>query len=348
MPTWLVECIVEGHAWLPPDSAPLEYEHPEGLFRLELRNDSVTPPIEQPTLRALLLLDRDQPAVAEDDARAYVRGFLEDLSLVSSCRFRLRHVRRAVDWTKGLTERRCFQINEYADPNIPFSVLHPRLMETIAALHRTDMPARYQKAIRWYATGVAARYQDEQFLYFWFCLEIIRQLAKDRTRVPTKCPQCGTALTCPSCQKEPMHRPWGAEAIEQVVRRHYTGNNVDDFWTVSRDVRNCMLHGDDPERILSGSAYDMGHLVDVVGKVAWAALLSAGRNAVAKAQVTTKLAILETNRLGHGRLVGKVDMTVRSKDPDNPDIDDISLLTASLIVHGHATEDDAGESGTGS
>ena len=108
---------------------------------------------------------------------------------------------------------------------------------------------------------------------------------------------------------------------------------MDELWKVSHDVRNCMLHGDAPDVILDGSAYEMSHLVEFVGKVAWAALLSAGRNAVAQAQVASGFAMLETNRLGHGKLVGRLDMTVGSRDPDNPEIDEMPLMTANLIVH---------------
>jgi hypothetical protein len=124
-----------------------------------------------------------------------------------------------------------------------------------------------------------------------------------------------------------------------LIEKHVKGQPGEFFARID-EVRNRLLHGDDPVDIEQALAFKWHELTDALGKATWAALLSNLVNmTAANAAAPGKLAIADTNTYAHYEMNVITDMSMRVKhaDPANPQIDEFQLpnFKLDLIVKDH-------------
>ena len=114
---------------------------------------------------------------------------------------------------------------------------------------------------------------EEQFELFWFSIETIARSARNKTKVPDRCAMCQEPLYCPNCQKISTHRPYPSQTIRQLFARHVS-NDADRMYRITSSMRHALLHGDRVSRVEAEFDLTLSGLVDIVGKIAWVALLT--------------------------------------------------------------------------
>jgi hypothetical protein len=156
---------------------------------------------------------------------------------------------------------------EHEDPQ-PF--LREDTTQAIERLSEFDMPRAIRRAMRWYRIGVNSTVPDDQFMYFWFALEIIAEFQKSMEKVSDKCPRCQNPLYCQTCETIPVHRPYPKQAIRALLKA--VDKNCDDV-TIERldKTRNSLMHGSTLTEIEDGQPGQ--HVVDVLGRLLWRALI---------------------------------------------------------------------------
>ncbi len=199
-----MECVanyeIKTESSVVADDLVLRIKHPKGLYRARIQNI----PRTVYTTPFLLSLHLYFDAPALDEARDIADGFLADclsmLAFTTGSRFQRHRIRQIVDATpQGMTGMRSLLMwadsIEYEDPQ-PF--LHEDTAQAIERLLEFDIPPAIRRAMRWYRLGINETVPDDQFMNFWFALEIIAESQKSTDKVPDRCPQCQSPLYCES------------------------------------------------------------------------------------------------------------------------------------------------------
>ena len=294
-------------------------------------------------LSAHVILEHDDPLEAADKAETYLHEFLDILAVVTNAFYRMKKRTMIVDWTPGLTNRRCWYFKEFPNPHIPNYALNQDLIDTVSKYATNSIPLDVRLAIGWWARGVAAPYPSEQFQYFWYALEILAEHLKPTTKIATKCAYCQGDLQCPACNKVPLHRPYPKEAIRMIIDKHMR-NDPALFFEKVDGARNRLLHGQKERVIEQETGMKWEALSDNMGKLTWAALLDTLGKITLEATSAehTDLSLIETNTFVHYHMTMRSDLVVgaRHADPFNPQIDEFSLpgLEVNMIVSEHSDE----------
>ena len=113
---------------------------------------------------------------------------------------------------------------------------------------------------------------DDQFVNFWFALEIVAEFQKSTDKVPDKCPKCQSPLYCKSCKTHPVHRPYARQAIRALLK---AADKECDEATIERLVktRNSLMHGSTLKEIEDSLPQPHEQIVDVLGRLLWKALI---------------------------------------------------------------------------
>jgi len=129
--------------------------------------------------------------------------------------------------------------------------------------------------MRWYRLGVNATVPDDQFMNFWFALEIVAEFQKSSEKVSDKCAVCGSPLYCGWCKGHSTHKPYPRQAIRALLKS--VDENCDDAVVKRLDrARNGLMHGSTLEEIEEAgdpSAPPHEHVVNVLGHLVWRSLL---------------------------------------------------------------------------
>jgi len=326
MVRWLTDYEIETHLSI-SDGSRLVYVDPRGLFEVHLTNLRTDPGIDTPLLSAQVILAAEDEDAAVSQSREILKFFLDTLAFVSNTPFGIHQIVRVVDWSPGLSQRNCIQFKGFVGADLPIPALDQRLLETVRALHKTEIRPRLCRALKWFSQGVGSIYLDDQFQYFWFVLELVAELIKDPERVPDLCPKCRAALFCPSCQTTPTHRPFPKQAINQLIDRLVL-DKPDEAFGRFLDVRNKLLHGEEIRDIETALSISMPDVVDEIGQVAWKALLYSFGSAVDGTRD-----FLQVNSYTHKVLRYKCYLIVGAgADPDNPRVEDLPSIQISLIT----------------
>lgn len=158
---------------------------------------------------------------------------------------------------------------QYEDPQ-PF--LREDTARAIERLLEFDMPPAISRAMRWYRLGINGAWPDDQFVYFWFALEVVAEFQKSTDKVPDRCPRCRSPLYCESCETHPVHRPYPRQAIRALLKA--VDNDCDDV-TLERleKTRNSLMHGSTLKEIEDSLPQPHEEIVDVLGRLLWKALI---------------------------------------------------------------------------
>ena len=228
----------------------------------------------------------------------------------------------------------------FPDPNLPQLVLTPELASTVEALLRSDGEQELTQALHWFAAAVSAGPSDEQFELFWFSIETMARHTRDKAKVPDLCPHCREPLYCPKCEANPTHRPYPSQAIQQLFARHVS-DQPDRAYLATSAMRHALLHGDRVSRVEEEHGLTLSQLVDIVAKVARAALLTALGNRAAQ-DGDVRLRFIQPNTFLHYQLGYKMHVSFRTPAGRDPAVDDIPSFNVDLIVR-DVSENSAGD-----
>jgi hypothetical protein len=315
MTRFLSNWEVESDIILPEGTPFLQYSHPAGRYTIFLRN-LASPRLDEGFLSMQLVFDAPSLTQAKSVAEGMAKEFLDFLAFVSNLKARLRSLLHIFNWEPGHGMREALYFTRSAaHDDAPYPALESPLLDTIALLQTHNVPPRLRRALKWFSNGVTSKSPDDQFIYFWFVIELVAQLIKEPSPVPDRCPTCRKELYCPTCLTSPLHRPYPKQAIEQLFVR-YASDDPPQLYTHATTARNMLMHGDDVGSIEAELQIDFPDLVNNLGHLAWISLL----NQFLPVLVNRQPALLRTNQYVYYNLSGRVHLqTAFIPNFDNPD-----------------------------
>lgn len=256
------------------DDLVLRIKHPKGLYRARVQN---IPRLVYTTPFLLSLhLYFDAPIL--DDAQDIADGFLADclnmLAFTTGSRFQRHRIRQIVDAapSKNNGMRSLHMWSEQIEYDDPQPFLREDMARAIERLSEFEIPPAIRRAMRWYRLGINEAVPDDQFVNFWFALEIVAEFQKPTDKVPDKCPQCQSPLYCQSCKMHPVHKPFARQAIRALLKA--ADKECDDA-TIERlfKTRNSLMHGSTLKEIEDSLPQPHEQIVDILGRLVWKALI---------------------------------------------------------------------------
>jgi hypothetical protein len=339
MPKYLANLEVETDLVL-PDSLPfVKYEHPFARYTVFLRNISE----ERGDLTYLsmqLIFEAETVSDSKETAIELAKDFLDYLSYASSLKLRLKSISQVFNWDQpGTPMRECLMFTrKIPHSGAPFPALENKLLETVAMLQAHPADPRLRRVLKWFATAVRAQAPDDQFINFWFVIEIVAQIIKDPTKVPDKCPTCRTALYCGSCNTTPLHRPYPKHSIELLFSRYWKDDPAA-FYQLASEVRNRLMHGDELDAIEGSLGVDFADLVNSLGRLAWGAIL----NQFVKALVDKEPMFLQASQYANMTMSATAHMKIGFvPNFDNPDPAYFPKVDFSVVSRERDADDSTG------
>lgn len=255
------------------DAQVLRIVHPKGRFRARIEN--IPRSVFTTPFLLSLHLYFEAPSLKEcrDVADEMLVECLNMLALTTSSAFQRHRIRQIVDATPQAAGMRdvlmwSAQI-EYEDPQ---PMLSEETVDAVNRLLQVDLPPAIHKAMRWYRLGINATIPDDQFINFWFALEIVAEHRKSTDKVPSKCPKCQAALYCEASGEHPTHKPYPKQAIRSLVDA--VGKDfAEGTFELLDKTRNSLMHGATLKDIENELPEPHEQIVDVLGKMLWRALL---------------------------------------------------------------------------
>ena len=272
-----MECVanyeIKAECSVVADDLILRIRHPKGLYRARIQN--IPRSVYTTPFLLSLHLYFDAPSLDEgqDIAEDLLADCLNMLAFTTGSRFRRHRIRQIVDATPGITGMRSLFMwgdsIEYEDPQ-PF--LREDTTRAIERLLEFDIPPAIRRALRWYRLGINETVPDDQFMNFWFALELVAEYQKSTEKVPSNCPQCRSPLYCESCETHPVHKPYPKQAIRALLKAVDKG--CDDS-TIERldKTRNSLMHGSTLKEIEDSLPQSHEQIVDILGRLLWKALI---------------------------------------------------------------------------
>lgn len=250
----------------------LEWTHPKGLYRVRLKNVPRNT-FDNPFLLSLQLYF-ETPSL--DEAKELVNELVADclnfLAFSTGGGFRVQRIRQIVDATPKCGMRDVLMWGDTIQYEDPQPCIDDQTAKSIGRLLQFDCPPAIRRALRWYRLAVNDTQPDDQFMAFWFALEIIAEHQKTPQKVPDRCPHCRSPLFCETCKTHPEHRPYAKQAIVSLLRA--VDPQCDDSTIELLDKsRNSLMHGSTLREIEESLPDPHEQVVDVLGRLVWRALL---------------------------------------------------------------------------
>lgn len=255
------------------DGRILTVNHPRGLFRAKLRNITRTSYSTPFLLSVHLYFEAESLDDAKDAADERLADFLNFLSLATGGRLKRYRTKKIVQvngesdgmksmlmWGKSI---------DYSDPQ---PMLDNEVVTAIETLLRYDVPSALRRSLDWYRNGVNATLPDDQFMCFWFAVEILAEFNKPTEKVTDKCPVCKGDLYCESCHTHPQHRPYAKQAIRSLLKNTNPDCNEETIELLDK-TRNSLMHGKTLKEIERSLPEPHEQIVDVLGRMLWMALM---------------------------------------------------------------------------
>lgn len=237
----LADFVLTSDLCLPPVTGPLTLNSSNNDFSLVLSNATGETTLDA-VLSAQLIFEADSFENIRTIAQDMLVLALNVLAFTTNRKFKRIALKRVIDWTPGIVERRVLIYHE--TPN--WDQAEPRLdsvfVDTASRLLSMHSGEEQHAAMRWYRRGIEAEGLEDQFSYFWFALEITAQAQKGPEKVASKCPKCRGPLFCEKCNEHPMHRRYPGEAIHQIVERVHP-QNAKKIFEALQLIRHTLMHG---------------------------------------------------------------------------------------------------------
>jgi hypothetical protein len=266
MTRWLGQMEVAAACVMPDGTGEFVHKDPRGRFdaRLAQRESGV--------LDLYLILDAPHFEMASKSFVELATEFLASLSFVTHTAFKMTRPMRIIDWSTGIKLRSHYTFYDYASEKPTLPALDQAYGSAVALLSSVEQPLAIVRAMRWFAHGLDERRPEDQFQCFFFAIELVAQFAKGRLKVPDTCPTCNGALYCRTCEKTPMHRPFAAQAIEQLIARVRPHDSTSAYKALST-ARHALMHGRLVEDFRDDLLTSWSDVVDLAGHVAWEAIV---------------------------------------------------------------------------
>lgn len=344
MTRWRVDHEIKSNMVLVKDEKQIVFHAPDTSHSIYLvtRRGPGKHAADELYLSSHVILDDDDPIEAAERADEYLDQFLETLAVVTSGSYRVKGRTLIVDWTPGLTNRKCFHFKSFPNPHVPGYALSQKLVDTVVKYSAHAIPLDVRLAMSWWARGVAASLPHDQFQYFWYALEILAEHLKPTTKVATTCPHCQGELHCKSCDIVPLHRPYPKQAIRMVIEK-YVKDDPHQFFDKVDKARNKLLHGEDREQVEQDLGLPWEDLSNGLGKVTWFTLLDALSRQIRKeSSEHPKVDLIHVRSYPHSHVVMQTDLIIGSNhaNPADPQIDEFMLpgLEIDMIVSEHEND----------
>lgn len=329
MPRWLMKFEVEAHLGVVAGVPRLILRHPKGHYEVQLENHQMQPGMEVPLLNAYLLFEADTIEAADLLGEKLMKQFLDFLAFTTGSRFRVKRPLCLFDWTTGVQERHGYVYRYFPDPGLPQLVLSDRLVPALELLLASDDEPDLMQALHWFSVGVSAGPSDEQFELFWFAIETLARYSGSKDKVPDLCARCREPLFCRKCDEVSTHRPYPSQAIRQLFVRHVS-NDPERAFRLSSTMRHALLHGDEVAKVEQENGVTLSQLVDVVGKLAWVALLDALVRRTAEDRV--QVGLIQPTTFLHHRVAFKAHVGIQTPVDREPAFSDLPNFEVDLIV----------------
>lgn len=263
---------IESEMSVVSDDLVLKLQHPNGHFQARIRN-ILRDDYSKPFLLSLqLTFEAPNLNEANDIASEKLSEFLNIFAFVTGAGVRRYRTKHIVDCTPLSGMRECLVWADSVGHENPEPFLDERIIASMETLLRFHSPAAVQRALRWYRIGIRDGVPEDQFQYFWFALEILAEHQKASEKVADKCPRCRTPLYCEACKTNPTHRPYAKQAIRALIQT--VDKTLSDETIEALDTaRNGLMHGATLEEIEKELPSSDTHIVDVLGKILFMALL---------------------------------------------------------------------------
>jgi hypothetical protein len=272
MARWVMKHYVESDLGLRPELSGLSFKHPTGKYEVYLENHDIKPGSELPLLVAHVVFEAPTIEEAKTRGERLIVQILDQLAFSTRTRFRLHRTFCLFDW--GNDEWHAGQVYAlFANPDRPQQLLGNELASFLELLNSVDSARELVRAQHWISTAVGEEDADQQFQFFWFALETLARLKAKKEKVPDRCSRCREPLYCPACKEVPTHRPYPNQHIKSIFDRF--SDDADRLFKVASSTRHAMLHADDLDAVEKENGFTVADLVDIVGDLAWRALLEA-------------------------------------------------------------------------
>lgn len=255
------------------DEKILKIRHPKGRYRARVQNIQRTVYTVPFLLSINLYFDALSLHEAQDVADDCLADCLNMLVFATGASFKRHRIRQIVDASQnkgGMRDVLMWSDSiEYEDPQPFITEDHANSIEKLLEF---DIPSAIRRAMRWYRLGVNATVPDDQFMNFWFALEIIAEFQKSPEKVHDKCPKCRSPLYCESCKSHPTHKPFAKQAIRTLLKA--IEKDCDDgLITRLEKTRNSLMHGLTLKEIEDSLPQPHEQIVDILGRLIWKALI---------------------------------------------------------------------------
>ena len=338
MQRFLLDLEVESPATLASGETTLRSVSPiGGGVDVTVSVVKISPAQGTAALSMQFILDAQNIQDAQDRGLSVARDILRAWSLATSTPFRITAFRRVVDWTPGLRERDCVLFSHHPANERPHPLLTTKTLVSAVRLTNAPLSATLRRAIRWFANGVASDFVDDQFYYFWLAIELVAIETKAPDKVHDACPKCGCPLHCQACNVSPTHRPYPKQAIQALFLRH-VNDRPDEFFRHANAFRNALMNGEDVDHVEQEISVKFEELVNLLGRLAWSALLSTTMQKMAATGATGQLPVLQTNQFINYEFKVGLNLVVTSRDPEHPSLNDLPTLDVSILSSPLATK----------
>ncbi|KQW81483.1 hypothetical protein ASC89_06610 [Devosia sp. Root413D1] len=192
------------------------------------------------------LLDATDLEAAETVASETAEEIAHTLSFVSALSVRVERSVFLIDWEPGLKARDQYVYGHY--PIIdPRDALDNTMWATVQAVSEHEVTAAKRSALRWHTRAARAATYEDQFLYYFFAIEILAASETFAGKVVDKCPSCRGDLTCPNpdCGR-PEHKPFPKQKIGLLLTEMGVNATLIDALL---DLRNLLSHGEERKQI---------------------------------------------------------------------------------------------------
>ena len=330
---FLFDFEVEAEGCLSEELGTLITHHPTGDYEVQITNLAVNRGIDRPLLSIQIIIPGDDIENVKDIGIRQLKEYLHILSFVTNMSFKIHKLIRIVDWTLGITERRCLQFQLFPADELPKAIIEERHFRSLELLQNVDLGIAFKRALKWFSKGIGEVYLDDQFQYFWLTIELISQIKKESDKVNDQCPKCKSPLYCTKCETHPVHRPYPKQAIKKLMDS-ITSMNISGFFEDAQEIRNAIMHGKDVDETCKMLNLEMVDVVDTLGKIAWVTILNVFMPEVTKKLGIQILNLLTTNKYSHHSMDVQLNLSVFSKNPNEPKLSELGKFEISVSLTG--------------
>jgi hypothetical protein len=320
--------VLDSDVCLKQGANPLVLRCPADSFTLTLANAEHDSSLLKSVLSAHLVFEAPSFENVRELAFEKIAEAMNSLTFVTNRKFSVVLLKRIIDWTPGIVDRKAIIFVEVPEWDVAEPQLDQNFIDTARRLLAMSSGSEQHEAMRWYRRAIQATVLEEQFSYFWFALEITAERLKGSEKVPSKCPHCQSALYCEACDKHPVHARYAGDAIKQLIERVHPEDSDEVFKTLQK-IRHTLAHGGLISHVIDDLPCSGEQALNKLAFVTWQAI----SNMFSKPDPdpNTPLDFGYVDNFARRKIVGGAHMVIgMGGDPNNPDIKDVPKVDLSV------------------